>query len=157
MKLEIEGADLAIDMLVGIAERSYDMKPVLTVIQELMRKGAEAQFASEGERGGKRWQLDKPDTVAKKVAAGYPDHTEIETLDLFTALTQRSGGGQAIRRISRHSTTFGTRLFYAQFQGNKRQLLALTTMDADNFASRMVSYVLEGSEGGNSWARGAYG
>src|SRR5260221_2731201 len=93
LKLAIEGANLAEAVLSGIVERSHDMKPVLRVIQELMRKGAEAQFVTEGERGGKRWEMDKPNTIAKKLAAGYGDHTEIETLDLFDSLTSRGAGG----------------------------------------------------------------
>jgi hypothetical protein len=145
LKLEIEGANLAEDMLFGIVDRSHDMKPVLKVIRELMRKNAEAQFVTEGTRGGRRWELDKPNTIAKKIAAGYPNKTEIMTSDLYVSLTQRAGGGDAIRRISRHSTTFGTRRFYAIFQGHKRQLLEFTTMDADDWAQRMVAYCLEGA------------
>jgi hypothetical protein len=145
LKLAIEGANLAEDMLFGIVERSHDMKPVLRVIQELMRKNEEGQFVTEGERGGNKWALDKPDTIAKKLAMGQSDHTEIGTGDLYISLTQRAGGGDANRRISRHSTTFGTRRFYAVFQGKKRELLAFTMMDADNWAERMVAYCLEGT------------
>lgn len=145
LKLGIEGENVAVDLLLGIAERSHEAKPVLAVIQELMRRGAEEQFFSEGSRGGLRWVPDKPNTIEKKLAAGYPtNHTEIMTTRLLASLQKRSGGGDAIRRLSRHSTTFGTRVFYAHWQGHKRQLLGITTRDADSWAERMATWLVEG-------------
>jgi len=143
-KVEIDGADAAEEMLRGIGERGHEAKPVLRIIQRLMLESAEAQFASKGARGGSPWLPDKPDTVAKKLEAGYPKDTEIMTGDLFDALTSTSGGAGAIRRLSRTSTTVGTSLPYAIFQGHKRELLEITTEDADAWAERMVDYLLEG-------------
>lgn len=145
LRLEIEGDDLAATMLQDIGDRAEDAKPVLTVIRELMRKGAEAQFVTEGGRGGLRWLPDAKSTIQKKLSQGYPTHTEIMTSDLYISLTQRAGGGNAIRRLSRYSTTFGTRVFYAQFQGHKRRLLEITSRDADDWAERMVRYLVEGA------------
>lgn len=144
LKLGIEGEGAAIKDLLAIGTRSHEAKPILKVIQELMRRGAEANFMSEGMAGGKRWEMDKPDTIAKKLAAGYPDRTEVMTTRLLASLQQRAGGGDTIRRLSAHSTTFGTRVPYAHWQGKKRQLLAITTQDADNWAERMVRWLVEG-------------
>ena len=55
------------------------------------------------------------------------------------------GGGNAIRRLSKQSTTYGTRLFYAQFQGHKRMLLRVTLQDADLWAEKMVDWILSGN------------
>jgi hypothetical protein len=142
MRLLIDGANLAEDMLTGILERSHDMKPVLRVIQDEMRKDAEVQFVTEGGRSGTPWEKDAPSTIAKKIAAGYPNRTEVLTADLYDSLTD-TGGGNSIRRLSRHSTTLGTKLHYAAFQ--KNPLLVITTTDADNWAERMIRYCLEGA------------
>jgi hypothetical protein len=142
MRVEIEGADAAIEDLVGIAMRAKDARPVLRVIQEMMRVSAMSNFADEGETFGLHWLKDRDTTVQQKLAAGYQDRTEVMEGNLFQALTQRAGGGEAIRRLSAKSTTFGTRLFYAQFQGKKRQLLAITEAAADHYAERMVKYLV---------------
>lgn len=145
LKLEIHGHDAVADELKQIGERAHDAKPVLRVIQALMAESAREQFESEGSRGGLPWVPDKNATVARKAREGFKEDTEIRTGDLEKSLAQLGGGGNAIRRLSMASTTFGTRLFYARFQGHKRQLLRITTKDADLWAEKMVDWILSGN------------
>ena|ERR1039458_2322141 len=143
-KLKITGLTEAEAFLQEIGDRSYNMKPVLMVIKEIMRKTSEGNFQSEGELIGHKWELDTPDTIEKKLASGYSNQTEVMEGNLYDSLTSIASGNGAVRRISRHSTTFGTNLFYAHWQGHKRELLGITMFQADNFAERMIEYLVGG-------------
>ncbi|MFZ1927389.1 MAG: hypothetical protein WAU42_14775 [Solirubrobacteraceae bacterium] len=144
LRLYIDGTDAAADELREIGERARDAKPVLRVIQGLMAKAAREQFESEGERGGLKWEPDSPRWIERKLYHHWAADTEHRTGDLAASLMAATSGGNAIRRLSKQSTTYGTRLFYAQFQGHKRQLLRVTLHDADDWAERMVDWILSG-------------
>ena len=143
LRLEIEGDGETVESIRALGERANNAKPVLTVIQKLMEQGAEEQFATKGARGGMSWQVDKDTTIARKVAAGESRDTEVRTGDLARSLLG-GGSGSTIRRLSKSSTTYGTRVFYAVFQGHRRQLLRLTTRDADAWSEKMVRWILDG-------------
>lgn len=144
LKLYIDETGLSREDILAIGTRARDAKPVLRAIQGLMAEGAKEQFEGEGSRGGLRWEPDSKMWAARKRREGKDEHTEIRTGDLRAALMSTTGGGNAIRRLSKASTTFGVRLFYSAFQGHRRQLLVITTKDQDRWASMMLDWVLEG-------------
>ena len=145
LKLYIDGADAAAEEIRAIGQRARDAKPVLRVIQGLMARGARGQFETEGERGGLPWEPDTPAWMERKRKAGQDPRTERRTGALEASLMAEGGGKGAIRRLSKGSTTFGIRIFYAQFQGHRRQLLRLTLKDADLYAEKMVDWILSGN------------
>ena len=142
MKFNIEGEELAADEIERIGERATHARPALAVINRMMIIGAHEQFGSEGARGGYSWLQDKPETIAKKRAAGQDERTERRERDLEASLLLGSKGN--INRISDKTTTYGTRLFYAKFQGHKRQLLKVTYEDADRWTSTIVHWIISG-------------
>lgn len=145
LKLYIDGEEAAADEFRAIGARARDAKPVLRVIQALMANAAREQFEGEGTRGGLKWEPDTPRWVARKIEAQQDARTERRTGALEASLMSEGGGGDSIRRLSKQSTTFGTRLFYAQFQGHRRQLLRVTLQDADLWAEKMVDWILSGN------------
>lgn len=145
LRLYIDEKGATADELRGIIERAREPKPVMRVIQQLMMEGAAEQFESEGSRGGYHWAADKEKYVARKLKEGHDERIEIRKGDLRMSLLARSGGGNAIRRLSKASTTVGTRLFYSVFQGHRRQLLTLTSRDQDIYAEKMIDYLLTGT------------
>lgn len=145
LKLYIDGEGAVAEDFRAIGARAQDAKPVLRVIQGLMAKAAREQFESEGDRGGLKWEPDTPAWIARKTARHQDTRTERRTGVLEASLMAEGGGGDRIRRLSKQSTTFGTRVFYAQFQGHKRQLLRVTLQDADLWAEKMVDWILSGN------------
>jgi phage gpG-like protein len=145
LRLYIDGGNAAAEEIRAIGERARDAKPVLRTIQGLMARGAKEQFETEGSRGGLAWEPDTKAWVKRKAAKGQDLRTERRTHALEESLMSAGGGKDSIRRLSKQSTAFGTRLFYAQFQGHKRMLLALTLKDADRFSELMVDYILSGN------------
>jgi len=145
LKLYIDGEGAVAEDFRAIGARAHDAKPVLRVIQGLMAKAAREQFEGEGARGGLKWQPDTPGWIARKAAKHQDPRTERRTGALEASLMSESGGSNSIRRLSKQSTTFGTRVFYAQFQGHKRQLLRVTLQDADLWAEKMVDWILSGN------------
>jgi phage gpG-like protein len=146
LKLYIDGDGAAEDELKAIGARARDAKPVLRVIQGLMARGAKEQFETEGERGGLAWDKDTQAWVKRKAAKGQDTRTERRTGALWESLTMEAGDfAEEIRKVLKTSTTFGTRLFYAQFQGYSRQLLRITLKDADRWAELMVDWILSGN------------
>jgi len=144
LKLYVDDDGATEEQLREIGERAYEAKPVMRVIQGLMADAAIEQFESEGSRGGFRWKPDKEPWSDRKKREGHSPDTEVETGDLREAMIAKTGGGNAIRRLSKNSTTVGVRMFYAAFQGHNRQLLILTVRDQDNYATRMIEWILEG-------------
>lgn len=141
LRLEIEDTGHTVRKVKEMGYRAEAARPVLRQIKHLMEQGAAEQFLTEGERGGYRWKPDLPATVQKKLAEGADRRTEIRTGDLARSLM---GGDKAIRRLSDHSTTFGTRVFYSVYQGHLRRLLELTRADADVYSTMMVKWILDG-------------
>jgi hypothetical protein len=141
LRLLIEGDGQLIHDVKEIGHRASDAKPVLTVIQKLMEEGAREQFETRGARGGKEWQPDKDETVKRKEREGFGDELEVRTSETRDSLF---GGAGVIRRLSKSSTTFGTRVFQARFQGHRRQLLRLTLHDSDKWSEMMVRWILDG-------------
>jgi phage gpG-like protein len=144
LRLYIDGEHAAAREIRAIGDRARDAKPVLRVIQGLMARGAKEQFESEGSRGGLAWEPDTKAWVKRKASKEQDTQTERRTGALEESLMSTGGGKDAIRRLSKQSTTYGTRLFYAQFQGHRRTLLALTLKDADRFSELMVDWILSG-------------
>lgn len=144
LRLYVDEEGSTKEELLAIGERAREAKPVMRVIQALMVEGQMEQFASEGTRSGERWLADSKSWEARKKREGLDEHTEVRKGDLRDAMMAKTGGKGAIRRLSKASTTTGVRLYYAVFQGHKRRLLALTRGDQDNYASRMIEWILEG-------------
>jgi hypothetical protein len=144
IRLYIEEHGNTREELEEIGHRARDAKPVMRVIQALMVEAGMEQFATEGSRSGEKWKPDKEKWAARKTREGFSDDTEVKSSDLRTAMMAKTGGGGTIRRVSKASTTVGVRLYYAQFQGHKRRLLALTRDDKNRYASMMIDYILTG-------------
>jgi phage gpG-like protein len=145
LRLYIDGENAAAEEIRAIGERARDAKPVLRVIQGLMARGAKEQFETEGSRSGLAWEPDTKAWVKRKASKDQDTRTERRTGALEESLMSTGGGRDAIRRLSKQSTTHGTRLFYAQYQGHKRMLLALTLREADRFSELMVDWILSGN------------
>jgi hypothetical protein len=146
LRLTIEGDGAAEDELRAIGARARDAKPVMRVIQGLMVRGAKEQFESEGARGGLAWDPDTQAWVKRKAAKGEDTRIERRTGALWESLTMESGDfAEEIRKVLKASTTFGTRIFHAQFQGHRRQLLRITLKDADLWAELIVDWILSGN------------
>lgn len=141
LKLEIEGDGQIVEDVRQLGERARDAKPVLRIIQKLMEEGAREQFESHGARGGKPWLEDKKSTVERKKREGFGEELEVRTNETRDSLF---GGSGSIRRLSKSSTTFGTGVFQARFQGHRRMLLKLVMADADRWSKMMVDWILEG-------------
>ena len=144
LRLYIDGTDSTIEEIRAIGVRARNARPVLEQIQALMAEGAAEQFVSEGARGGLKWKPDERSYVERKAKEGHATDLEVRTHTLHDSLVAKGGGGNAIRRLSKASTTFGTRVYYAQFQGHRRELLAVTKTDQDRWATKMIDYILTG-------------
>jgi hypothetical protein len=142
LKLEVEDTGILVHEVEELGNRAWDAKPVLRRIQEDMAMTTISQFASQGGRSGERWKPDEKSTVERKVAEGYSSRTEMRTGTLAASLLFHGPGN--IHRLSKASTTFGTRVFYAVFQGHARRLLAITMGDADRWSDWMLRWVLHG-------------
>lgn len=143
LRLEIEDTGHTVRKVKEMGYRAEEARPVLRMIKHLMEVGAEEQFVSEGARSSEHWKQDLPATVQQKLAEGADARTEIRTGDLARSIL---GGGDnnTIHRLTKQSTTFGTKVFYSVYQGHTRRLLALTRSDADRWSELMVRYILTG-------------
>jgi hypothetical protein len=139
----------------GIAERASDAKPVLQAIRDLMIVAGVEQFESQGASAGKAWQPDTKEWAERKGAQGLSTGTLVEHGGLRDAMLAKTSGKASIRRLSKHSTTVGVRLFYAHFVGRvpeghekkSRMFLTMTVPAMDRYATMMIDYVLEGRFG----------
>lgn len=146
IRLYIDDAQGAEDQLSYIAERARDARPVMKVILGLMSHAQAEQFRSAGARGGTPWQKDTKAWIERKRRQGWNVDTEIYRGDLKNSLTMGSGEmADEIRRYGKHSATFGTNRFYAKFQGHKRVLLYMTVSDMNDYAERMLLWLLDGT------------
>lgn len=143
VRLLVEDTEPTTAELLEIAHRARDARPVLRAVNRMMQVGAWEQFQSEGARGGHAWLPDKPETVLRKERSGLDPRTERRTRDLEASLLV--GGKGNINRLSAQSTTFGTRVFYARFQGHKRRLLQVTLSDANRWSEMFIDYILSGN------------
>lgn len=138
-----------------IAERASDAKPVLRAIQALMVDAGMEQFESQGASAGKAWQPDTKEWSERKSSEGLSGETLIRHSKLRDAMMAKTGGGSTIRRLSKHSTTVGVRLFYARFVGRvpagvekkDRMLLTMTPPMKNKYATMMIDYIIDGKVG----------
>ncbi|HEV3309422.1 MAG TPA: hypothetical protein VG815_02740 [Chloroflexota bacterium] len=119
----------------------------MRAIQALMIEDSIEQFASEGDSVGEGWKQDTPEWTERKASEGLSDKTLVRHGNLRDAMMAKTGGGGAIRRLSKHSATVGVRLYYARYAGKKRRLLTMTVPKQDKYASMMIDYILEGKIG----------
>jgi phage gpG-like protein len=147
LRLYIDGEKAVAEDLRAIGQRARDAKPVMRVIQQLMARGAREQFETQGARSGEPWKTDTPAWIERKRRAGHSTDTEQETGATMASLISAGRTKGAVRRLSKTSTTFGTRTFASQWQGHRRRLLGITMKDADRWAELMVDWILSGKDG----------
>jgi Phage virion morphogenesis family len=157
VRLYIDKGELddATEQFKGIAERASDAKPVLRAIQALMVDAGMEQFETQGSSTGEAWQPDTKEWAERKGSEGLSDETLVRHGKLREAMMAKTGGGSTIRRLSKHSTTVGVRLFYARFVGHvpegigkgRRRLLTMTVPAMDRYATMMIDYIIDGKVG----------
>ena len=149
VRLYIDGSGLddAQEQFRGIADRAMDSKLVMRAIQALMVDSSIEQFESGGDSVGDPWTPDVTEWTERKAAKGESAKTFERHGDLHSAMIAKTSGGKgAIRRVSKHSTTVGVRLYYAVFAGRKRRrLLTMTVPQQERYATMMIDYILEGT------------
>jgi phage gpG-like protein len=130
-----------------IGKRASDAKPIMRAIQALMVEDSIEQFASEGDSVGEGWNQDTANWTKRKSKEGLSDKTLVRHGKLRDAMMAKTGGGGAIRRLSKHSATVGVRLYYARYAGKKRRLLTMIAPKQDKYASMMIDYIIDGKIG----------
>lgn len=152
LRLELEGETQVSRALVMSEEAMGDLAPAFKVIGQQVQAGVQAQFASQGERGGgSRWTQLNPDYRAWK-RAHYPGRP----------MLVRLGGlkGAMLNPLSMRATdrglTYEPRIGYAAFhqrgegQLPQRRMVQLTAADRRGWERTILQWIRHG-EGRAAW------
>lgn len=141
MAIETKGVPQAVQDLVGVTERTGDIRPLTDKLRAIYLRSNEKHW-------GSNWPSLAESTVERKTRTGLSTDPEVATGALRKALTQKRAKGQKTRR-KKDQLTFGTSLFYAGWQqGTKsqpaRDLIDLTASDLRAMDEAVQGYIVNG-------------
>lgn len=109
--------------LVGLSERSQNVRPAWDVFLDWFTDGNRKQFGSQGKYWGTPWKELSPAYLASKRADGWMGDILVRTSDLKRSVSDRPMG---MERLGAHDMNAGTRISYAGYhhKGAPRARLA---------------------------------
>ena len=138
------------NLIADIQDRCTDARPVFKWAHQVLKKTFAENFTTQGLPVGGWSPLDAEYAGWKaRRLPGRP--TLIRSGELFRSLSELSD--PSVNEINKLSATFGTGLQYAKFHQYgtekmpKRQILFIPQSFADDFAEKLVNYIVEGKEG----------
>jgi hypothetical protein len=111
IQVDVYGAERAAGLVDRLSRRLSDNTPALLGLVDSVMDAQRDRFQGRG----RRWKRLKPATVARDARGNRDPRPLVLTGALMRSLTVRGAPGQVIR-VTPTSLTFGTRIFYAQFQ-----------------------------------------
>lgn len=142
--LDIRGVDKARHRILGVGDRSADLRPAFHKVAGVWLTGERRQFATK-----KGWPRLAESTRERKLRQGLPLRIMYETGQLERALTVRRAPGQSIR-VTRTSISMGIKpngkAFYGRFQGRYgRKVVVFTELAQRQSTGILGDYIVHGS------------
>ena len=115
MKLSVDfyGEDIVASQILGVGDRSRDLRPAFRKALHTLERSAARQFDSEGVYGSAGWTPLAPSTVAEKAAKGLDPRIMHRTYRLRDALAGKNA--DRIGRVNRQSLVYGSSVDYAGY------------------------------------------
>lgn len=142
----VTGLDDIKDEIVGLEERTKDLRPAFALIADLLELHVAAQFTSQGTRSGQPWSPLRPRTVlARATRRGYyalPPTGGAGPSGPILVWTGRlrgsfrQGSAEHVRIVSAEGLEWGTRVRYAGPLHRRRPILAFR----DAFQQRELAF-----------------
>jgi len=146
ISIKVQGLEDVIEKIGGWASRARNLKPALKIVDKLLEVHVEAQFKSEGRRGGKPWKrLSRRTVKARANRWGYYRRASafgagatgpILTWSGRLRRSFKRGGSGHVSRVSRSQLVWGSSIRYGRFLVRKRPIL----MFKNQFQRREVTF-----------------
>jgi phage gpG-like protein len=110
---EVKGDRAAVRRIDELATAAGNPKPVLVAAGEIIRKGLERQFETEGRHLGDPWPALAAETLERKSRQSQSPDLMVATGALKASL---SGGSGSVMRVAKWQVRVGTKDFVARFK-----------------------------------------
>lgn len=148
--IQIFGDDVINRELVRMGGRAVNARKPFREVSSRLADIERRVFDSQGRYGGGSWRRLAPATVRRKRLRRLDRRIEHATRRLRKSMIRKQHGGDAIRRVTKDSLEFGTRVKYARKQHKgyapqnlpPRPLIKLTEHDKRDAVKKIQEHVV---------------